>query len=61
MADLLNMDFEKGFCKIGVQYTPKQLKHFSEQLRLLHLQKEGKIATQIQEQKKEEQKSGFIK
>jgi hypothetical protein len=61
MADLLDTDFQHGFCKIGVQYTSQQLKRFSEELRILNLQKEGKIAVQIQEQKKEEQKSGFIK
>lgn len=61
MADLLNTEFEHGFCKIGVQYSAKQLKQFSEQLRLLHLQKEGKIAQQKKEAQKEELKSSFIK
>jgi hypothetical protein len=60
MADLINIDFEKGFCKIGVQYTPQQLKHFSEQLRLLNLQKEGKLPNQANTEQKE-MKSGFTK
>ena len=61
MADLLDTDFQHGFCKIGVQYTSQQLKHFSEQLRLLNLQKEGKLPNQGEPSKTEEIKSGFTK
>ena len=60
MSDLLNMEFEKGFCKIGAQYSPQQLKQFSEQLRILNLQKEGKLHSQVNDNKPE-LKSGFTK
>lgn len=60
MADIVDFECTQGFVAYGKQYSPQELKHFSEQLRVLNLQKEGKLPNG-QAVKQEEIKSGFTK